>query len=163
MKLHQHLFFRPIPLALLVAVLITTNPFNFPPEPKAFAEIKIKQDIPQPIIPLVPVIHLVERTPEASKEYARTQLAKFGWDTESQWQCLLAVWIHESNWRPDAYNRTAIWQNGERVHAGGIPQMLGLDPASSVEEQVAMGLNYFRYRYGSPCIGLRFWERNFWY
>ena len=45
----------------------------------------------------------------------------------------------------------------------GIPQILGLNPDLTVEEQVERGLIYIESRYSNPCPAWRFWERNFWY
>jgi hypothetical protein len=106
---------------------------------------------------------LVERTPEASKEFAQKRLDAYGWDTPTQWECLLSLWTKESNWRPNAYNKTPVYQNGEKLHAGGIPQILGLNPDLTVEVQVERGLIYIESRYSNPCSAWRFWERNFWY
>ena len=106
---------------------------------------------------------LVERNPEASMAYAQKQLSTMGWDTPAQWECLLSLWTKESNWRPSAYNKTAVYQNGEKLHAGGIPQILGLDPDLSVEEQVSRGFIYIEHRYKNPCSAWRFWSSNFWY
>jgi len=106
---------------------------------------------------------LVERTPEASKEFAQKRLGAYGWDTPTQWECLLSLWTKESNWRPNAYNKQPVYQNGEKLHAGGIPQILGLNPDLKVEEQVERGLIYIESRYSNPCSAWRFWERNFWY
>jgi hypothetical protein len=56
-----------------------------------------------------------------------------------------------------------VYQNGEKLHAGGIPQILGLDPDLSVEDQVTRGLVYIEHRYSNPCSAWRFWSSNFWY
>ena len=106
---------------------------------------------------------LVERTPEAAKEFAQKRLSAYGWEKPAEWECLLSLWTKESNWRPDAYNKQPVYQGKEKLHAGGIPQILGLDPDLTVEEQVTRGLVYIEHRYSNPCSAWRFWERNFWY
>lgn len=151
MRFYENRFIKPLPIFLVALFLATANPLNLPPEPKAVAdEIVVK-----------PV--LVDRTPEASKEYAKSQLPTMGWDTPKQFACLLDLWTGESNWRPDAYNKTVVYQNGKKLHAGGIPQILGLDPDSTVEYQIQKGLEYIAHRYDTPCLANAFWHRNFWY
>jgi hypothetical protein len=106
------------------------------------------------------------RTPMAAKFHAKNQLSSFGW-AKSQWGCLEQLWTNESNWRPDAKNKKAVTvvRGGKRVkvHAGGIPQILGLDPKTAVPVQVNKGLTYIKSRYQSPCGAKRFWDRHSWY
>jgi hypothetical protein len=102
----------------------------------------------------------------AAKFHAKNQLGSFGW-AQSQWGCLEQLWTKESNWRPDAKNKHAVTvvRGGKRVkvHAGGIPQILGLDPDTSVRVQVNKGLIYIKSRYGTPCGAKRFWDKRSWY
>ena len=152
MRFYENIF-KPIPSFIFVLGIIIINPFHIPPDPVARAEDK----------PVIMKAILVERTPEAAKEFAKNRLDDYGWKNPVEWECLLSLWTRESNWRPDAYNKKAVYQNGEKLHAGGIPQILGLDPDLSVEEQVIRGLVYIEHRYSNPCSAWRFWERNFWY
>ena len=151
MRFYEKVITKPFPVALFILGFILLNPFHIPPDPEA----KASQVVMKPI--------LVERNPEASMAYAQKQLSTMGWDTPAQWECLLSLWTKESNWRPDAYNKTPVRQNGEKLHAGGIPQILGLDPDTTVERQIERGLVYLESRYGSPCTAWRFWSSNFWY
>ena len=151
MRFYEKIISKPGPVALFILGFILVNPFHIPPDSPAQAVEVVMKPI------------LVERNPEASMAYAQKQLSTMGWDTPAQWECLLSLWTKESNWRPSAYNKTAVYQNGEKLHAGGIPQILGLDPDLKVEEQVERGLIYIESRYSNPCTAWRFWERNFWY
>jgi len=151
MRFYERVISKPIPVALFIIGFVFINPLHIPPDAPAQAVEVIMKPI------------LVERTPEASKEFAKARLFAYGWDTPAQWECLLSLWTKESNWRPDAYNKTPVYQNGNKLNAGGIPQILGLDPDLTVEEQVRRGLVYIEHRYSSPCSAWRFWERNFWY
>ena len=151
MRFYENIF-KPIPSIIFVLGIIIINPFHIPPDPVAQAS---EAPVMKPI--------LVERTPEASKEFAQKRLGAYGWDTPTQWECLLSLWTKESNWRPNAYNKQPVYQNGEKLHAGGIPQILGLNPDLTVEQQVERGLIYIESRYSNPCSAWRFWERNFWY
>jgi hypothetical protein len=106
------------------------------------------------------------RTALAAKSHAKSQLAVFGWSA-SEWSCLSSLWGRESAWNPNSRNKTAvqIYKNGKliKVHAGGIPQILGMNPRLSVPEQVNRGLTYVKARYGSPCKAKYFWDRHNWY
>lgn len=98
-------------------------------------------------------------TPRASRSYAMKQLGSFGW-TQKQWKCLDALWTKESNWRHAALNKVKI--NGK--HAGGIPQILGLDPKTPVPYQISRGLDYIKERYPSgPCEAWGHSTRKGWY
>lgn len=102
------------------------------------------------------------RTPQAAKVYAKANIRVFGW-AHTQWNCLETLWTRESNWRPDAQNKTAVRQNGKKVKAGGIPQILGLNPKLPVVVQVNKGLTYIKSRYQNPCTALDFHNRRGWY
>jgi hypothetical protein len=105
-------------------------------------------------------------TPFEAKLHAKKQLAAFGWDNK-QWACLHSLWTKESNWRPTARNKQPVTQirDGKRVklHAGGIPQILGLDPRLSVPAQVDRGFKYIQARYSTPCHAWAWWGRHKWY
>jgi hypothetical protein len=97
-----------------------------------------------------------------SKNYAQTLLK--GRDWQGQWTCLETLWHKESNWRPRAYNKTPVYLNGVKYNAGGIPQLLGLDPKLHARTQIQKGLKYIQARYPSgPCEALAFHLRKNWY
>ena len=102
------------------------------------------------------------RTPVAAKVYAKASIRAFGWNA-TQWNCLETLWTKESNWRPDAQNKLAIVQNGKKVKAGGIPQILGLNPELPIAVQVNRGFTYIKSRYGTPCNALSFHVTRNWY
>jgi uncharacterized protein YceK len=97
-----------------------------------------------------------EWTVDDSKSYARESM--LAWQ-HNQWLCLDKLWTKESNWRPQAYNRTKIMGK----NAGGIPQILGLSPDTNPTEQIDRGFDYISYRYGTPCNAWKFWQKNGWY
>lgn len=105
-------------------------------------------------------------TPRASRSYARTAISKEGWYS-NEYRCLSNIWDKESNWRHTAYNDTPVyqWREGKRValHAGGIPQILGLDPKTPPTVQIQKGIDYIKSRYSTPCKAWTFWQRNGWY
>jgi hypothetical protein len=97
-----------------------------------------------------------------SKNYAKTRLESLGRGKE--WKCLDKLWTKESNWRSRAFNKQPVYLNGEYRHAGGIPQMLGLNPNKHPKKQIEKGLEYLGARYyGSPCKALEFHLLNNWY
>ena len=81
---------------------------------------------------------------EDSKAYAQDSL--YDWQYK-QWLCLDKLWTRESNWRPNAYNRVKVMGK----NAGGIPQILGLDPKTPAPIQIDRGLSYIYNRYHTPC------------
>ena len=108
----------------------------------------------------------IARTPMAAMKHAQSQLPYWGWSS-NQWGCLKQLWLNESNWRPNALNKTPVrvFKRGKwvKVYAGGLPQILGLNPRTSVPNQVHAGLTYIKTRYGSPCKAMAFWNRHFYY
>ena len=102
-----------------------------------------------------------------AKKHAQQQLKYYGWKSPAQWSCLKTLWHHESGWRLEAQNKTAVLvrKNGKwvKVYAGGIPQILGMSPKTSAPEQIHRGLVYIKVRYSTPCRALNWWERHYWY
>jgi len=88
-----------------------------------------------------------------SKAYARDKLSEW---QDTQWSCLNRLWGKESAWNGDAYNPVRVMGK----HAGGIPQLLGLDPDTPEPRQIERGLDYIYYRYGTPCDAWQHWKRN---
>jgi hypothetical protein len=91
-----------------------------------------------------------------SKTYARDQLAVW---KEKQWSCLSKLWGKESAWNPSAYNSIRVMGK----NAGGIPQLLGLDPKTPPTRQIERGLSYIYYRYGTPCAAYDHFKKKGWH
>jgi hypothetical protein len=87
-----------------------------------------------------------------SKAYARDKLSEW---RDEQWSCLGKLWGKESAWNPDAFNSVRVMGK----HAGGIPQLLGLDPSTPAPRQIERGLDYIYYRYTTPCNAWSHWKR----
>lgn len=106
------------------------------------------------------------RTAAAAKAHAKQQLPLWGW-SKTQWSCLAAMWGKESAWNPNAQNKTPVkvLKGGKwvKAYAGGIPQILGLNPRLSVPKQIHAGLKYVKVRYGTPCRAWKWWKRHSWY
>jgi hypothetical protein len=107
------------------------------------------------------------KTPDQAKAHAKIEMKSWGWKTSREWSCLHTLWTKESNWRSTAKNKVAVTQTrgGKTVklHAGGIPQILGLDPLTTVPAQIERGFEYIKHRYGSPCAAMEWWNRKKWY
>ena len=116
--------------------------------------------------PEMPELAYFVKTPAMAKKYTKKQLVKYGWKN-NQWGCLVKLWERESNWRPEAKNTQPVYQkiNGKwtKLYAGGIPQVLHLNPKVSIPVQVAIGLKYIKERYSSPCKALKFHYRHNYY
>jgi hypothetical protein len=95
-------------------------------------------------------------TAEDSKAYAKDVM--LAWN-DKQFDCLDKLWTKESHWRPEAYNDHKVMGK----NAGGIPQLLGMDPNVPATRQIERGFAYILYRYGSPCQALKFHDKKGWY
>ena len=93
---------------------------------------------------------------EDSKAYAQDVVLAWA---NNQYECLDKLWTQESNWRSEAYNKIKVMGK----NAGGIPQILGLDPDLPAPLQIDRGFAYIMHRYGTPCMAWKFHERKGWY
>ena len=93
---------------------------------------------------------------EDSKSYAKDVVLAWA---DNQYECLDKLWTQESNWRSEAYNKVKVMGK----NAGGIPQILGLDPTIPAPLQIDRGFAYIMHRYGTPCMAWKFHERKGWY
>jgi hypothetical protein len=91
-----------------------------------------------------------------SKAYAHDVVQEWA---DNQYACLNKLWTQESNWRHEAYNKVKVMGK----NAGGIPQILGLDPKTPATIQIDRGFAYIMHRYGTPCMAWKFHERKGWY
>jgi hypothetical protein len=91
-----------------------------------------------------------------SKAYAKDVVQEWA---DNQYQCLDKLWTQESNWRAEAYNKVKVMGK----NAGGIPQILGLDPKIPAPLQIDRGYAYIMHRYGTPCMAWKFHQRKGWY
>ena len=91
-----------------------------------------------------------------SKAYAYDRLLVW---QQMQYQCLVKLWDKESSWRPNAYNPVRVMGK----NAGGIPQLLGLNPSTPATMQIERGLSYIYHRYGTPCNAWAHFKRKGWH
>jgi hypothetical protein len=97
-----------------------------------------------------------EWTPQDSKAYAYDKLGLW---RDKQMSCLSMLWGKESAWNPKAYNKIKV----QGRNAGGIPQILGLDPNTHATKQIERGLDYIYYRYHTPCRAWQHFRKHGWY
>lgn len=95
-------------------------------------------------------------TVEDSKGYAYDSLSAW---RDKQMSCLSKLWGKESAWNPDAYNKIKVMGK----NAGGIPQLLGLDPATPPTKQIDRGLEYIYHRYNTPCRAWAHFKKKGWH
>lgn len=117
------------------------------------ALLKFGQPIEEPTTPKETVEIQQTWTVTDSKAYAQDKLKEW---QQKQWSCLNRLWGKESAWNPNAYNSIRVMGK----NAGGIPQLLGLDPDTPAPRQIERGLDYIYYRYGTPCEAWYHWKRN---
>ena len=91
-----------------------------------------------------------------SKAYAQDVVLAWA---DNQYMCLDKLWTQESNWRPEAYNRTKVMGK----NAGGIPQILGMSTQTPAPKQIDRGFAYIMHRYGTPCMAWKHHKRKGWY
>lgn len=78
-------------------------------------------------------------------------MAKYGWQDQVQYSCLVDLWDRESGWNPYAEEPAS--------GAYGIPQslpaskmaMFGSDYLTDPKTQIEWGLYYIKTTYGDPC------------
>ena len=99
-------------------------------------------------------------TPYMAKGYARALVKEYGWN-RSEYKALVKLWSTESHWRHNAFNYKP--GNAEGEHAGGIPQILGLDPKTPAPLQIERGLAYIDHKYGKPSIAWAHHRSHNWY
>ena len=95
-------------------------------------------------------------TVDDSKAYAYDRLN--AWQ-DKQMSCLSKLWGKESAWQPDAYNKIKVMGR----NAGGIPQLLGLDPSTPPTQQIDRGLEYIYHRYKTPCLAWAHFKKKGWH
>jgi resuscitation-promoting factor RpfB len=109
--------------------------------------------VPKPAKPTTVILV----TPGSAQAIARSLMPSYGWNTTSQFSCLVQLWNGESGWRWNATNRSS--------GAYGIPQALpaskmasaGADWRTNPRTQIRWGMGYIHARYATPCSALSAW------
>ena len=150
---------RPTPVAPAPAAPSPPAPAPVAPAPVAPAPVAPAPVAPAPAppAPVAPV-----NDPAGAQNYAAGRMGSYGWDG-NEFRCLVNLWNRESNWRTNAANPYS--------GAYGIPQSLpgskmathGADWQTNYRTQINWGLDYIKYRYGSPCAAWAHSEAVNWY
>ena len=96
------------------------------------------------------------------RDIARGLLAKYGF-SESEFSCLDALWVSESDWDPTADNPTSSAYGIPQALTGGTHDNLPADYMTNPQAQIEWGLQYIRDSYGTPCAAWEFKQANNWY
>jgi muramidase (phage lysozyme) len=93
------------------------------------------------------------------KAYALMKVESQWLNPKREFDCLHQLWTKESNWRPNAHNKSSgafgiaqflpsTWANYKYPYKPKDPQI-----------QIKAGLRYIYKRYGTPCKAWEFWKR----
>lgn len=93
---------------------------------------------------------------------ARVLLPQYGFDP-SQFPCLDALYVSESDWRVNADNPTSSAYGIPQALTGGTHTNLPSNYMTSAEAQIRWGLGYIASSYGTPCGAWEFKQANGWY
>ena len=91
------------------------------------------------------------------QQYAKS----YGNYDDTQMNCLINLWNHESGWNPNSYNK--------KSGACGIPQALPCSKISKSEgsngwkAQIRWGVKYINARYKTPCGAWNHFTKKHWY
>jgi uncharacterized protein YabE (DUF348 family) len=126
------------------------------PAPKPVVRHPAPKPAPKPVRPPTTAIVV---TPGSAQAIAKSMMTAYGWNTTTQFSCLVRLWNGESGWRWNATNRSS--------GAYGIPQSLpankmasaGADWRTNPRTQIRWGMGYLKGRYGTPCSALSAWLR----
>ena len=99
---------------------------------------------------------------EDPKEVARRLMPEYGL-SESEFECLDALWVSESDWDPTADNPTSTAYGIPQALTGGTHDNLPADYMTNPVSQIRWGLWYIENSYGSACSAWSFKQANNWY
>lgn len=86
---------------------------------------------------------------------------QYGSLDDTQMNCLITLWNHESGWNPNSVNK--------KSGACGIPQALPCNKIKKSEgsndwkAQIRWGIKYINYRYKNPCGAWKHFQNKHWY
>ena len=96
------------------------------------------------------------------RDIARAMLPEFGF-SESDFDCLDALYMSESGWNPHADNPSSSAYGIPQALTGGTHEDLPADYMTNPASQIRWGLQYIRNTYGSPCSAWSHSQSNGWY
>ena len=96
------------------------------------------------------------------REIARSLMAEYGFSA-SEFGCLDALWVSESDWDPTADNPTSSAYGIPQALTGGTHDNLPADYMTNPVSQIEWGLWYIKNSYGTACAAWEFKQANNWY
>jgi hypothetical protein len=96
------------------------------------------------------------------REIARRLLPEYGMSA-SEFGCLDALWVSESDWDPTADNPTSSAYGIPQALTGGTHENLPADYMTNPVSQIRWGLWYIENSYGTACSAWEFKQANNWY
>lgn len=104
---------------------------------------------------------VVKRVKTASYNEYQQYAKSYGNYDDTQMNCLITLWNHESGWNPNNVNKSS--------GACGIPQAKPCNKIKKVEgsndwkAQIRWGIKYINYRYKTPCGAWSHFVKKHWY
>ena len=150
----------PKPVASKPTAPKPTAPKPAPPPPPKPAPRPAPRPAPAPAptpAPKPAPTTVIVVTPGSAQAIAKSMMGAYGWNTTSQFSCLVNLWNGESGWRWNATNPAS--------GAYGIPQAwpankmatAGADWRTNPRTQIRWGMGYIKGRYGTPCAAWSAW------
>lgn len=105
--------------------------------------------------------HKVQKVNTAGKETYINYAKQVGNYDNTQMNCLINLWDHESGWNPNSVNKSS--------GACGIPQAYPCNKIKNQQgsndwkAQIRWGLNYISSRYKNPCSAWNHFKNKKWY
>ena len=96
------------------------------------------------------------------RDIARSLMAEYGF-SESEFGCLDALWVSESDWDHTADNPTSTAYGIPQALTGGTHDNLPADYMTNPVSQIRWGLWYIHETYGTACSAWEFKQANNWY
>lgn len=96
------------------------------------------------------------------RSIARSLMEEHGLSV-SEFGCLDALWMSESDWDPTADNPTSSAYGIPQALTGGTHDNLPADYTTNPVSQIEWGLWYIKNSYGSACAAWEFKQANNWY
>ena len=93
---------------------------------------------------------------------ARSLMDEYGFSA-SEFGCLDALWVSESDWDPTADNPTSSAYGIPQALTGGTHDNLPADYMTNPVSQIEWGLWYIKNSYGTACAAWEFKQANNWY
>ena len=103
----------------------------------------------------------VSYSPGSAQAIAHEMVAARGW-SDSEFQCLVTLWNHESGWNVGAANPSGAY-GIPQARPGSKMASAGADWQTNPATQITWGLGYVSGRYGTPCGALAAWSAKGWY